>query len=235
MFAVRQFPDTRASIVTALASDDTQTRERAAGLVVEAYRSPVIAVLQRRWDLQLADAEDLAHDFFAQALTRDWLSRYEAGRGRFRTFLRTCLFAYASTAYEAGARKKRGGDVRHVSLDDASAIATDDEVSAMFEREWTRSVLAIALDALRNEAVQRGRESSWQVFEAYEVGRADGARPTYDALARELGIPVTQVTNYLNWSRGRFREHVLNTLRNLTASDEEYRDEVRALLGPNVK
>jgi RNA polymerase sigma factor (sigma-70 family) len=235
VFAVRHFPDTRASIVTALASEDSSTRERAAALVIEAYRAPVIAVLERKWNLQHADAEDLAHDFFAHALTRDWLARYDAGRGRFRTFLRTCLSAFASTAHEAATRKKRGGDARHVSLDHASALATDDEVAEMFEREWTRSVLAIALDALREEAIRRNRESSWQVFEAYEIGRADGARPTYDALARELGLPVTQVTNYLTWARGRFREHVLNTIRNLTASDEEYRDEVRALLGPNVK
>jgi DNA-directed RNA polymerase specialized sigma24 family protein len=235
VFAVRQFPDTRASIVTALASEDSETRERATGLVIEAYRAPVIAVLERKWNLQPADAEDLAHDFFAQALTHDWLARYDAGRGRFRTFLRTCLFAFAATAHEAAGRKKRGGDVRHVSLDDASAVSTDDELATMFEREWTRSVLSIALDALRRESIQRNRESSWQVFEAYEVGRADGARPTYDALARELGIPVTQVTNYLTWARGRFREHVLATVRSLTASDEEYRDEVRSLLGPNVK
>ena len=234
MYAVRQFPETRISIVAELSSEDSALRERATALVIEAYRTPVIAVLERRWNLQQADAEDLAHDFFAHALTRDWLSRYDPARGRFRTFLRSCLFAYASTAHESATRQKRGGGLQHVPLDDASGVPIDDETASMFDREWTRSVLTIALEALREESVRRKREESWQVFEAYEVGRADGARPTYDALARELGIPVTQVTNYLNWSRGRFREHVLSTLRSLTASEAEYREEVRALLGPNA-
>lgn len=40
---VRRFPDTRVSVVTALASDDIATRERATGAVIEAYRAPVIA------------------------------------------------------------------------------------------------------------------------------------------------------------------------------------------------
>ena len=56
-------------------------------------------------------------------------------------------------------------------------------------------------------------------------------RPTYDVLAQRFGIPATQVTNYLNWARRRFRAHVLSTVRDLTASDAEYREEVRALTG----
>ena len=234
MLAVRKFPETRVSIVTELSSGDATQRERATSLVIEAYRAPVIAVLQRRWNLQDADAEDLAHDFFAQALTRDWLSRYDPARGRFRTFLRTCLFSFASTAHESAMRQKRGGGISHVRLDDASTVAAEEEIASMFDHEWTRSVLTIALDALRDECVARKRESTWQVFEAYEVGRAGGSRPTYDALSLELDLPLTQVTNYLAWARGRFREHVLATLRSLTTSDAEYREEVRALLGPNV-
>jgi RNA polymerase sigma-70 factor (ECF subfamily) len=200
-----------------------------------AYRTPVIAVLERRWDMEPADAEDLAHDFFAHALERDWLARYDPARGRFRTFLRTCLLSFASTSHEAATRQKRGGDATHVPLDAASAVAVDDEVSTLFDREWTRSVLTIALDALRVECIERNRATTWQVFSLYDVESDDGERPTYEALAREIGIPSTQVTNYLNWARRRFREHVLATLRSLTSNETEYREEVRALLGVTVE
>jgi hypothetical protein len=44
-------------------------------------------------------------------------------------------------------------------------------------------------------------------------------------------VPVTQVANYLHWARTRFRGHVLATLRALTGSDAEFREEARALLG----
>ena len=233
---VRRFPETRVSVVSALASDDAATRDRATSAVIAAYRTPVIAVLQRRWELSLDDAEDLAHDFFAQALARDWLSRYDPGKGRFRTFLRTCLLAYAATAHESANRKKRGGGFDHLSLDDASAVAADDGIADTFDQEWTRSVLSLALGALRKDCENHGRESTWQVFEAYDIeGAEDDRRPTYDAVAQRLDIPVTQITNYLNWARRRFREHVLSTLRELTASDAEYREEVRSLLGVSVK
>ena len=197
-----------------------------------AYRSPVIAVLQQRWGMQLADAEDLAHDFFAQALARDWLARYDPEKGRFRTFLRTCLLAYAATAHEASMRHKRGGGLKHVPLEDATLIATDDDTAAIFDREWMRSVLSIALAALHDECIAEDRATTWQVFSAYDVEGADlDARPTYESLAKRIGIPPTQVTNYLNWARRRFRAHVLETVRELTANDAEYREEVRALLG----
>ena len=229
---VRRFPDTRVSVVTALASDDVARRERATGVVIAAYRAPVVAVLERRWELEHADAEDLAHDFFAQALARDWLARYDPAKGRFRTFLRTCLLAFAATAHEAATRQKRGGGLRHVPLDAALAITTDDDVTATFDREWARSVLSLSLAALRTECIVHDRASTWYVFESYDVeGAENGERPTHDVLAQRFGIPATQVTNYLNWARRRFRAHVLSTVRDVTASDEEYREEVRALTG----
>jgi hypothetical protein len=42
---------------------------------------------------------------------------------------------------------------------------------------------------------------------------------------------VTQVANYLHWARNRFRGHALETLRALTTSDAEFREEARTLLG----
>lgn len=184
--------------------------------------------------MQPADAEDMAHDFFAHALDREWLARYDPAKGRFRVFLRTCLLGFASTAHEAATRQKRGGGITHVSIDDANAVAADDESTSIFDREWIRSVLSIALSALEQECLERGRGAAWRAFVAYDVEGADGARPTYEAIAHAEEIPLTQVTNYLNSTRRRFREHVLTTLRDLTASDAEYRDEVRALLGPRA-
>lgn len=234
--AVPSFPDTRLTIIEGLSSDDTATRSRALDLVARAYRAPIVAVLRRRWSLATEDAEDLAHDFFAQALAKEWLQRYDPGRGRFRAFLRSCLMAYASTAHEAAGREKRGGRAVHLSLDDATAApSSDPAVEALFEREWARSVLTLSLDALRQECEREGRNTTYAVFHAREVEGAEAeSPPSYDALAVRFGVPATQVTNYLNWARRRFRAHVLETVRALTASEGEYREEVRALLGVEV-
>lgn len=234
--AVPTFPDTRLTIIEGLSSDDAATRSRALDLVARAYRAPIVAVLRRRWSLTTEDAEDLAHDFFAQALAKEWLQRYDPVRGRFRAFLRSCLMAFASTAYEAAGREKRGGRAVHLSLDTAvAAPATDPAVDAIFEREWARSVLALSLEALRQECDREGRAATYAVFHARDVEGAEAeSPPSYDALAARFAIPATQVTNYLTWARRRFRAHVLETLRALTASEGEYREEVRALLGVEV-
>lgn len=227
---VSVFPETRVSLVIALASDDPSMRARAVDLVVRAYRTPVIAVLRRQWSLDLADAEDLAHDFFAHALEREWLARYDRGKGRFRTFLRKCLQDFASTRHEAATRLKRGGHLVGVPLEQAPELSADADVDRLFEQEWIRSVMAISLDRLSVECQAAGRQSTYDVFMAHDVEGAESP-PRYADVAARFGIPVTQVANYLHWARARFRGHVLDTLRELTGSDAEFREEARALLG----
>lgn len=225
------FPATRHSVIVDLLHDNAERRERALEVVARAYRAPMILAAQRRWSLPNADAEDLVQDFFAQAIARGWFGRYDPARGRFRTFLRSCLWAFASTVHDASTRLKRGGGIEHLPLDETSA-STAPEVDALFDREWIRSVLELSLDALRRECLASGRAATWQVFQAREVdGAATGEPPPYRELAERFALPETQVTNYLNWARRRFRAHVLDTLRDLTATDEEFREEARLLLG----
>lgn len=227
------FPDTRYSVLADLASDDQTVRARAVELVARAYRGAVLAVLKQRWSLEASDAEDLTHDFFLHALDRKWLERYDQRKGRFRSFLRSCLLAYASTAHESAHRLKRGGAAQHLTLDDAAPLLGDaPAVDALFEREWARGVLQIALEALHNECTSASRETTWQLFLAHDIeGSELSVAPTYAELAERFAIPRTQVTNFLNWARRRFRAHVVATLRATTASEAEFRDEARALLG----
>ncbi len=228
------FPPTRHSVIVDLAHSDSGHRERALEVVARAYRGPLVAVVRHRWELSTDDAEDLVQEFFAQAIDKGWLGRYDATRGRFRTFLRSCMWSFASTVYESSTRQKRGGGIAHVTFDALmTPPAVAPEVDAVFEREWVRSVLELSLEALRQECLATGRASTWQVFHAREVeGTLASDTPTsYRELATRFSIAETQVTNFLNWGRRRFRAHVLETIRSLTGSDEECREETRLLLG----
>jgi hypothetical protein len=64
----------------------------------------------------------------------------------------------------------------------------------------------------------------------YDLDPAE-RQPTYADIAAELLIPVTSVTNHLSASRRRFRQIAMEKLRQLTATDREYRSEVRAIFG----
>jgi len=69
------------------------------------------------------------------------------------------------------------------------------------------------------------------MFEQYDMADSDVARPTYAELSAQHGIPETQVTNWLAAVRRDFRTIVLETIRDLSGSDEEFREDVLALLG----
>src|SRR5204862_7988096 len=105
---------------------------------------------------------------------------------------------------------------------DESASATSDEY---FQSEGVRSVFALAVERLRS----RCSETQFAIFEAYELD--DDRSVSYRELAQRLGITETKVTNDLAAARRRFREIVLDALREVTATEEEFRSEARALLG----
>lgn len=236
------FPATRASLVNDLTGTDTSVRERARGRVIETYWKPVYKYLRLRWRLEPEDAEDATQGFFAAALERGWLERYDPSRARFRTWLRLGADGHAANARKAARRLKRGGDREHVPLDFAAAelevrdVRGDvEDPEAWFHREWVRSLLALAVDDLRAMLQDGGRTTVWRVFERYDLeGPAPGGRLTYADLAHELGIPATKVTNDLHAARRAFRECVLQRLRGLCTSDDELRSEARALFGTEL-
>jgi RNA polymerase sigma factor (sigma-70 family) len=232
------FPSTRRSIVRAVGSADRDERARAFDALVAAYWRPVYRCLRARYRLEEADAEDLTQGFFAAALEKDTLAGFDPARGRFRTYLLTCLHGYAANVRRAARRQKRGGEAARVSLDaedegglPALEIADEQGLEALFEREWARSLFTLGIAALRDRCLGTPREVAFRLFERYDLEDGDSARPTYATLATEHGLPETQVTNHLAWARREFRAAVLRRLREITASDEEFRSEARSLLG----
>jgi RNA polymerase sigma factor (sigma-70 family) len=237
--AAGPFPPTRASVVRAASGPEGEPRRQAFGALAEGYWRPVYKYLRWRWSADRAEAEDLTQGFFARAYEKRFFDRFDPARGRFRTFLRACLDGFAANERQAASRLKRGGGAALLSLDvegaerelAGAARHSGDDVEAWFHREWVRTLFAHALAALEARCREKGRLAAFEVFRRYDVDADEDARPTYDALARELGLPVTQVTNHLAAMRRELRREVLDALRALTASEEEFQAEARDLLG----
>jgi RNA polymerase sigma-70 factor (ECF subfamily) len=231
----RGYPETRRSVVAALASPDPVQRARAVDLVAAAYWKPLYVTLRLRHRLPPEDAEDLVQEFFAQAMEKDWFDRYDASRGRFRTWLRTCLDGVVGHHREATSRLKRGGGLVAVPLDlpelERDLAAADRDPDDAFDREWARAVLDLALGALERRAAAEGKTIRFEVFRRLDVEESGRGRPAYAEVGAVLGLPLSQVTNHLNWARREFRREVLAALRELSGSEEEFRAEARALLG----
>ena len=233
------FPPTRLSVVERTKSDDEETRRLAFAAIIESYWKPVYKYLRIKWHLDADAAADLTQEFFATTLEKDVLGRFDPSRARFRTYLRMCVDGFASNVRKAEGRLKRGGGVATVSLDfdtaegevqrhESSAPA---DVEELFYQEWIRALFQRAVDDLRGWAHSSGRETMFEVFRRYDLIEDSDERPTYGALAADLGLTTTAVTNHLAAMRRQFRKRVLERLREVTTTDDEFEAEAKRLLG----
>ena len=229
-----RFPATHLSLVRRAGSGDAATRTGAEEALAGVYWAPIYAHVRLTYRQDPADAEDLTQGFFDDALRRGLFARYDPERARFRTYVRRCVDSYVANSLQAEGRLKRGGTATFVSIDAAEIedrLTNEPDADAAFHREWVRSVLANAVRRLRERYRDAGRVIQLALFERYDLADSDGARPTYAGLAAEYGIPVTQVTNWLAAARRDFRAIVLDTIRDVAGSDDEFRADVRDLLG----
>jgi DNA-directed RNA polymerase specialized sigma24 family protein len=234
------FPATRLSVCEAVRSGDPAVRRVGWDALVEAYWKPVCRYVRLRWRADGEEAADLTQGFFARALEKEFFESFDPQRARFRTFLRVCLDGFVANVRQSGARLKRGGGAASVALDVAAlestatdaALQTDDDLDACFHREWVRALFDAAIGDLEARCEAEGKRQHFELFRKRDLEAAESdAPPSYGELARASGLPVTQVTNHLAWARRALREAVLARLRALCASEQEFRDEARALLG----
>lgn len=236
------FPHTRHSIVIASKSSSAEVRQQAFGALVAAYWKPVYKYIRVKWSASNEDAKDLTQEFFTATVEKSFFDSYDPGKSRFRTYMRICVDGIVMNARKSSARIKRGGRMAFLTLDFDGAegelarmtASKDSGPDAYFEREWTRSLFALAVEDLRTDCHSAGKTTHFAIFEKCDLDPPGSGRPSYAELAEEFGIPVTQVTNYLAFARSGFRRHVLDRLRNLTGSAEEFRSEAHRILGIDV-
>jgi len=93
--------------------------------------------------------------------------------------------------------------------------------------------LTLSIDDLRKLCAERKRETTFVLFEAYDL---DGDPDvSYEKLAQQNGIAATDVTNALSWARREFRRIALERLREICGTYEEFQREVLAVFGKNQR
>jgi RNA polymerase sigma factor (sigma-70 family) len=241
-----RFPPTRRSVIEAVSSTDAEDRERALESLCAAYWKPIYKYIRLRWQRPADEAQDLTQGFFVKLLERELLEKFDLKKGRLRTYLRVCVDSFVSNEDKAGRRQKRGGGIPHVALDfaaaedelgntvmDPSKIPSPESLEEFFEKEWLRSLFSLAIEELHQYCAARDRDRTFRLFEAYDLGDRD--KISYDQLAKEYAISVSDVTNALAWARREFRRIALELLRELCGSEEEFQREARAAFGSHPK
>src|SRR4029077_2457461 len=102
---------------------------------------------------------------------------------------------------------------------DPAKIASPESLEEFFEKEWVRSLFALAVEDLRKLCDERERARTFHLFEAYDL--EDNEKLSYEQLSKDYGISVADVTNALAGPRREFRRIALDRLRELCVSEEE--------------
>lgn len=238
-----KFPATRLSAVILTHSANEQERTRAFSILIATYWKPIYKYVRIKWRKGNEDAKDLTQGFFARALEKGYFDTYDPAKARFRTFLRLCVDGYVANENKAAGRIKRGGEATILSLDFEGAeqellgehAAAEASMDSFFDQEWVRSLFTLAVEHLAADLAGKGKQKHFELFLRYDI-QAQGAEEklTYDQLAQEFSLSVTDVTNYLAVARREFRTIVLDQLQSLTATEEEFRSEAKALLGVDL-
>lgn len=220
-----------------LRSAEPDVRRDAFGQIAAAYWKPVYKYLRLRWQAPDDDAADLTQGFLARAFEKEFFESYDPRKSRFRTFLRVCLDRFVMNERQAAQAQRRGGGIATVPID---LVAVEAELSrhdpaapaeTLLDREFLRELVARTAADVRAECERTGRLQAYRAFERYDLADSD---VSYADLAAELGAPVSQITNWLAAVRRMFRARVLENLRALSGSDEEFRADARELLGIDV-
>jgi RNA polymerase sigma factor (sigma-70 family) len=236
-----RFPATRWSAIRASSELGGGTRKQGFARLVAAYWRPIYVYVRLRHGCADSDARDLTQDFFAECWEQNTLGSFDPARGRFRTFVRTCVDRHVVDQHRRSYAQKRGGEWDHVPIDVAQlerdtalidpALSSDPE--RLFEAEWTRGLLLQAVAELRASYASQSRDLDLALFDEYEL--AAGERPSYAELALYFRVPVTTVTNRLAAVRRALRAKLADNLREITATEEEYRDESYRIFGVQPK
>ena len=241
-----RFPPTRWSVIDAARSADPSERARALDTLCAAYWKPVYKYIRLRWNRPADDAQDLTQGFFVQLIERVLLEKYDSAKSRLRTFLRVCVDSFVMNEEKSAKRLKRGGNASHVALDfagaeeeiggatmDPASIPSPESLEEFFEKEWVRGLFELAVEDLRKHCEANERERTFRLFEEYDLSGDETI--SYDKLAEEYGIEVTDVTNALAWARREFRRVALERLHEICGSDEEFQREARSVFGWEAK
>jgi RNA polymerase sigma factor (sigma-70 family) len=194
------------------------------------YARPIRAYLAAKFRLRDEDTCDLAQDAFAWILETRFFERADPAKGRFRGFLKKALARFAIDHLRKQGAAKRGGGRVHEPIDPASDRAdpkspTPDQA---LDDAWRRDLLERARQSLEEELSAGGKRTYYLLFRDYFLDEAEDA--DHEALARRYAISKTDVSNWLDHAKKRYRARLRALVLDTVSGADELGEEMRWLM-----
>jgi RNA polymerase sigma-70 factor (ECF subfamily) len=226
-----QFNTTHWSVV--LLAGEGKSAQSAAALesLCRVYWKPIYIFARGRLYSE-ADAQDLTQHFFYNLLERNDFSGLDPRKGKFRTFLLTAFTHFLANERDRARTFKRGGGKVILSLDEVSSeefadSGADTSAAYGFDRQWAKSVIQQALEALKAELSAAGKEPQFTVLKGFLA--AEAAPGDYAIAAHELGVADSSVPVLVHRMRQRYRQLLRSQVAQTVTSPAELNEEMRHL------
>lgn len=234
---VGRFASTHWSLIVAACGQDTPRSREALASLCATYWYPLYAYARRKGH-PIEQAQDLTQDFFACLLEKDFLSKADREKGRFRAFLLTSFKYFLANEINRARAQKRGGGRPLISFDAEDAEgryrlepAHDLTPERLFDRRWALTLLDQVLESLAREFSHGGKAAIYDRLKPLLTGDPTSTR--YAQIAEDLGMTEAAVKKAAQRLRARYREllyeQIALTLEDPADVEEEIRDLFLAL------
>jgi RNA polymerase sigma factor (sigma-70 family) len=233
-----KFTTTQWSLVRAGGDSGNPALQREAlATLCRAYWPPVYAYIRCRGN-DVESARDLTQGFFTLLLDKNYVKKADRDRGRFRSFLLTCVKRYLTDVRDRRHARKRGGGLTILPLEfqtEESSFrfepADRRTPEAIFEKRWALSVVRQAVSRLEQEMQRSGKQGQFRRLKPWLTG--EGPESPYSRLAEDLGMSeqaLRVTTHRLRRRLGQLlREEVSSTLSDPAKLNAEMRSLFEAL------
>jgi RNA polymerase sigma-70 factor (ECF subfamily) len=233
----RSFPTTHWSLLVAVRGEMTEGHRAVLNLLIERYWKPVYCYVRRRGHGN-EDAKDLVQEFFTSWLHRDLFGQANPNRGRFRSFLLSCLSNFLSNAHRAAHAARRRPEKGFVSVHQlttghkaALEPVDQDTPEAAFQRAWAEELVLRVLKRLERECSETAKPDHYELFRQRIIRPAlEGCQaPPMADLAKGLGLTEKQAANRLVTARRAYQRLLREEIRTFATSEDDMAAEIQDL------
>lgn len=242
----REFPTTRWSRLLELKDSSLPAYSFTLNELIEQYWKPCYHFIRMFRSAPPEDAKDLTQQFFSLLLEKETFKKLSPERGSFRGFLKTALRYFLLNAERhRRAREPKDAKLFHYGEVEAEwlAVSTNSPSSSSeeaFDREWVRHVLKTSIAKLETSLKSEGKQTYFDLFREYCIspagalmqneGAVSAARPSYGELAKQYGVSIDDVGNYLRVVRRVLRDILAETVKDYMAPGEDVERELLWIL-----
>ncbi|GEM_PF-1599274 len=196
------FPPSRWSLLHRIREAPPEGKRPLLDQLILLYYKPVYRFFQRVLDVRDERLKDVTQDFFTRFVEKDFLKNLHHEKS-FRSFLKVACRRHYINWLDAERVRKAPGGRKIVSLEDGE-IVPEAQMSQLLDEELRQGYIQRGVERLRETLTAEGKEAYFRVFE--QRTRFEGGKPKeYAVIAKELGLSLFDVRNYLSVARKKFR------------------------------